>query len=149
MCNSRTRCALSASTYAWDAPFVPVTVSSHWNAELERSLDQAAIVDMDAVRGGIAWQARHGHDRAAQRNDEAGAGREAHVADGQGEVLRRTDEIGIGGEAVLRLGHADRQVAVTVHLELRQLALGFGGDGNVPGAVDLARDGEDLAFQRR
>jgi hypothetical protein len=62
------------------------------------------------------------HDLAADRHDELGAGREPHLAHRNGEACRRALGVGTGSEAVLRLGDADRQLAVAHALDIDALA---------------------------
>jgi hypothetical protein len=56
-------------------------------------------------------QARHGHDVAGVRHDEAGAGGRRHLAHRDVEVLGRAAQRRVVGEGVLRLRHADGHVA--------------------------------------
>ena len=53
----------------------PISLTHHTSdsIDLEQPLDQALGVDPDAVGGGHARQAGHGHDVAADRDHELGA----------------------------------------------------------------------------
>src|SRR6185437_16850154 len=73
--------------------------------------DDLAILDVDGVGRRRFRQTRHGHDLTADRHDEFGAGREAHLADRDRETGRRALGVGVGRERVLRLGDADRKLA--------------------------------------
>src|SRR3546814_17349340 len=80
---------------------------------LEQPLGLAPAVDMDFMRGGIPGQAGHGHDLAADDDEEFGAGGEADLADRHDMDFRRDLEVGVGREAVLSFGDADRKTAVS------------------------------------
>src|SRR5579862_888888 len=115
---------------------------------LKQPLDLAVLVDADAVGGGVARQAGHGHQVAAQRHDEARARRQPHVAHRQDEARRRAAHVRLGGEAVLRLRHADGEPSEAVALILLELLGGVGRERDIGGAIDLARDGADLVDER-
>ena len=77
----------------------------------EQPGDPPLAVDRNVVGGGDLGEAGHGHDVAADRDHELGAGGEPHLADGYHVVGGCALERGVGGEAVLGLGDVDRQVA--------------------------------------
>jgi hypothetical protein len=101
-------------------------------------------------------QARHGHDLAADRDDEAGAGRQPHLAHRHrspvgaprlfGSARRR--RFGSVEKGILRLGHADRQVAVALLFPLLQLVAHLLVGHHLVGAVDALGDRLDLLEQR-
>ena len=93
-------------------------------------------------------QAGHGHDVAADHDDELGAGGEPHLAHVDHVVRRRAAQPRVGGERVLGLGHAHRVVAVAVVLQLLDLGAHLGVRRDLGGAVDLLRDLVDLVPER-
>ena len=56
-------------------------------------------------------QARNRRERADERDEETSTRAQADVADGQREPARRTLQRLVVREGVLRLGHANRQIA--------------------------------------
>ena len=83
-----------------------------------------------------------------EHDDEAGAGRDHHVAQRHVEVLRAAHQDRIGGERILRLGHADRQVAEAGFLQLVELVAELLVGQHVGGAVDFAADDAHLLPER-
>ena len=113
---------------------------------VEEALDLARLVYVDGLGGGGFGQAGHGDDLAREGHDKARARAQAHLAHGDGEVLRPSDELGVVGEGVLRLGHTHGQRPELV--QLAQLRPDPGGKGDVLCAVDALGDEADLVFQR-
>ena len=97
---------------------VPIPLSS---VCLEQADDLALFIDRDGIRRRHPGQARHGHDVAADHNQELGPGRDPDFADRHREIGRRTLEAGVSREAVLGLRHAHRVVAETGVLEIGNL----------------------------
>ena len=62
-------------------------------------------------------------------------------------AARRAAGCGVGGERVLRLGDADRVVAVAIRLQLVELAFDFRIGRNIGGTVNFRRDGFDFLPQ--
>src|SRR3546814_19315184 len=62
---------------------------------------------------------------------------------------RLAEQVGVGREAVLRLGHADREVAVALALPLLELVAHLLVGDRAGSAVDLLADGVDLVEQRQ
>ena len=86
---------------------------------------------------------------ARERVDEAGPGGQLHVADREAVARRAALEVRVVGQAQVRLGHADRQVAVAEGRVLGE-RLRRGGREVDPGrAVDLGGDGLELLADRR
>src|SRR5690242_907535 len=79
------------------------------------------LINIDRFRSRHLGQARHGHDVPGEHDHEAGAGGDRDITQGDVKILRPADQAGIGGKRVLRLGHADRQMAETGFLELVKL----------------------------
>ena len=94
-------------------------------------------------------QAGHGHDRAADDDDEARACRQAHFAHVEREIFRRAEQAGVVAERILRLGDADRQLAIAHRLELVEHLFGRGGVADAAGMVNFLRHGFDLVGKRR
>ncbi len=92
----------------------------------------------------MAGQARHGAHFAHQRVDEARTHARTHFANGQHKAARRTLDLGVRGQAEVRLGHADGQVAEAVLLVGLDLRLSLGLEDHLTCAVDLARNRLDL-----
>src|SRR5439155_232716 len=90
----------------------------------------------------------HGHDLTADDDDEAGAGREPHLAHRHGVAGRRAAQVGVGREGVLGLGHADRQVAVAGLFPGMQLVADRLVGDRLVAAIDALDDGVDLLEQR-
>ena len=67
---------------------------------------------------------------------------------GQREVLGRVQQRRVGRQRQVGLGHAHREVAEAVALELLELLLRLGVEEDVPGAVDPRRDRLDLLPDR-
>src|SRR6056297_3101134 len=120
-----------------DAPFDRTCAS-------EQPFDLASIVEPDRFRRRHARQARHGHDLAADNHNETGPRAEAHFAHRDGMPGRRAAQRRIGREAVLRLGHADRQVAIALIFPEPQLVADLLVGQNLVGAVDALGDALDL-----
>jgi hypothetical protein len=78
---------------------------------LEQSFDLALVVETDGIGRGHARQTWHRHDFARDHHHELGAGRQPHLTDLDQMIGRRIALFGIGREGILRLGHADRQMA--------------------------------------
>ena len=70
------------------------------------------------------------------------------TSDVDGVMVRCTTQLRVGRERVLRLGHTHRVVAVTIFLQLPDLAADFGVGGDFAGAIDLLGDLVDLLPQR-
>ena len=68
----------------------------------------------------------------------------AHLADRHGVAARRALQIWIGGEAVLGLGHADRQMPITIVLQVLELLTDLLVGHDVVCAIELRGDGLDL-----
>src|SRR3546814_9661472 len=77
---------------------------------------------------------------AADRHHEAGTGRQAHLADRHLVSFRRAAQVRVGREAVLRLGPADREVAVAVRFPLLELVAHLLVGNRAGGTVDLLAD---------
>src|SRR3546814_3059511 len=71
----------------------PLAIAVTKSRRSEQALDEAVVVELDAVRRGHARQARHGHDLAADRHHEAGTGRQAHLADRHLVSFRRAAQV--------------------------------------------------------
>src|SRR5262245_38654866 len=67
-------------------------------ADASEQADDLAVLDVDGVRGGDFWQARHGHDLTADRHHELGARREPHLAHRDAEAGGRALRIRVGRE---------------------------------------------------
>ena len=89
--------------------------------------------------GWLDRQAGQGHDVAACQHHETGPGGKPRVDDRQDVVDRRAELLGICRERILRLCHADRQVAEAQILKRLDRGLRFRLDRDVFGAIDLAR----------
>src|SRR4051812_16673580 len=83
----------------------------------EQPDDLPVSTNIDRVRSRNAREARHRHDLPAHRHHELGPGGKPHLAYIDDMIGRRALEVAIGGEAVLRLGNADRRLAVAHLLE--------------------------------
>ena len=83
---------------------------------LEQSGDSAFWCDVDFVRGGDLGKARHGHDVAANGNDEFGARGKPDFTDGDDMMFRSAFEIGICAEAVLCFRNTNGEMTVTLIL---------------------------------
>ena len=98
----------------------PSCISQRWRraseAGSEQSLDITLVVQENPLRRRRFRQARHGHDLAGDGDDEAGARRKPHLAHGDDVAFRRAAQVRVGGEGILRLRHADRQLAVALLL---------------------------------
>lgn len=124
--------------------------SSSWEEEdnrpsrLEETRDLAGLVDGDVKGRGALGEARHGHDRASEHDDELSTGGEANIGDVEGVARGSVDGGGVIGEGVLGLGNAHGEVAVSVLLELLELGLGLAGELNAVSVVEGGGDGLDL-----
>src|SRR5438128_6983674 len=119
-----------------------------WIISLKQAFDLALLVEEDLFRGRRLGQARHGYDLTADDDDEAGAGREPHLAHRHGVAGRRAAQVGVGREGVLGLGHADRQVAVAGLFPGMQLVADRLVGDRLVAAIDALDDGVDLLEQR-
>lgn len=108
---------------------------------LEQAGDVAVVVDVDVLGRGNFGQARHGQNAAGQRDHKVGAGGNLELAYGDAEALGSAQRLGVVAKAVLRLGHAHRQVAKAVLAQLGELALGGRRKVDAIGAVDLSGNG--------
>ncbi len=108
-----------------------------------------AVAHEDLLGRRRARQSRHGHDVAHQHDDEARARAQADLADRRDMAARRAEQGRVGGKRILRLGDADRQIAVSGRLQFVELRADASVGGDVGGAVDLARDDARLLPQRR
>ena len=93
---------------------------------LRKPANHARRIEVNLLSGGGAGQAGHGHDVAADGDDEPGTGGEAHFADSKIVAERSALLRGIGGKAVLGLGDAHRQMAEAELFPVRQLGADFG-----------------------
>src|SRR6185437_3790405 len=116
---------------------------------LKQPYDLATRVDVDRVGCRHLRQARHGHDVAADHDDELGTGGQADFADVHYVVRGRTAKLRVGGEGVLRLRDADRVVTVAALLQLLDLRAHLAVGGDIRGVIDLRRDGLHLVPQRQ
>jgi len=92
-------------------------------------------VDLDRRRH--LGQPRHGHDVAADHDDEFRARSEAHLAHVYDVIRRRGAQLRISRERILGLRHAHRVVAVAVLLQLLDLSRDLGVRRDLARAVDL------------
>src|SRR5437762_169523 len=119
------------------------------NPWLKQSDDSAVRHYVDLVCRRNLRQAGHGHDVAAYRDDELGAGGKPHFADRHDVMFRSALPIRIGRKAVLRLRNADRKMAVALFLEFPEAIANLLIADDVVRAVDLTRDGLRFSPQRR
>src|ERR1035437_9839659 len=78
---------------------------------LEQPNDIPVRVDIYVLPGRVRWQSRHGAHLAEERRYEAGACREADLADRDTETGWPALERRVVAEREVRLRHADRQIA--------------------------------------
>src|SRR5260370_11689918 len=93
-------------------------------SRLGKSDDLSAIVDVDPGRRGIGRQAGHCAHVAADRVDEAGTDRRAHLSHGQHPTGRSALEGRVRRDRQMSLGDAHRQPAEAVALIRIDLARG-------------------------
>ena len=113
--------------------------------DLEQADDATVGRDVDLLGRRELGEPRHRHDVARERHDEAGAGGHPEVAHGDAEAARGAELRLIVRERVLRLRHADGQIAVAEVLELLELLGGGAREVDAVGVVDLRGDGVQLA----
>jgi hypothetical protein len=90
--------------------------------------DEGGILDDLMVTNATPW---------IEGDDEAGTGRQTHFANMNLKTLRPTDGFRIVAEAVLGLGHADRQVPKPHLGDLAKLGFGLALHDHVFPAVDI------------
>ena len=87
------------------------------------------------------WQSGHGHDIAANGDNELGARREPDFANGDDVMFRSAFPIRIGCEAVLSLRDADGEMAVTLVLQFPEAIANFLIADDVVGLIYFTRNG--------
>ena len=99
----------------------------------------SVVVDVDRLGRGFLGKSWHGHDVAADGDDEPRPGEETRLVDVQREPRRAAALLRIVRKRVRCLGDDDRQVAEALFLVAGQAILGFLRVGDAPGAVEPAR----------
>jgi hypothetical protein len=77
-----------------------------------QALDLAGGQELHSAGGGDLGKARHGHHVAGERDEEARACRQTHLAHGDGEAVGAAVLGGIVRQRELRLCHADREAPI-------------------------------------
>ena len=117
-------------------------------AAQNRPFDTPLAVQADRFGRRPARQPGHGHDVPADRDHEAGPGREPDIAHRQDVAVRCPAPRRVGAEAVLGLGHANAEPSEPGLLEAPEPRGDRRRQGNIVGAVDLARDRAELVGER-
>src|SRR5699024_4565698 len=110
----------------------------------EQSGDLAGLVHVDALGGGHLGQSGHGHDLTGQGYQEASAGGDLHVPNGNGEAAGSAQLGLVVAAGGLGLGHAAGHLVVAQLGQSLDLLLSIGGEVHAVAVVDLLNDGFDL-----
>ena len=112
----------------------------------EQSGDLAVFVHIDLFSGGDLGQTGHGHDVPSEGHQEAGAGGHLYIPDCDSKTVRGAQKALVIREGILRLGHADGQIAAAQLGELLDLLFGGGREDHAVAVIDLFHDGGQLVL---
>ena len=116
---------------------------------LEQVLDLTCVIEADGFGGRFARQAGHGHDLTADHHDKAGTGTQADLTHRNGMTSGRATQGRISREGILRLRHADRQVAISRIFPLAQLVADLVVSQNLVSAIDALGDPKFDSYSRK